>query len=72
MRTGPEGVRLTVADDGRGFDLDEVGPGSMGLRIMRERAEEAGATLDVESDSERGGTRVTVEWVRDAVLAMGG
>ena len=72
VRTGPEGVRLTVADDGRGFDLDEVGPGSMGLRIMRERAEEAGATLDVESDSERGGTRVTVEWVRDAVLAMGG
>ena len=32
-------VMLRVADNGRGFDVDGVAPGHLGLSIMRERAE---------------------------------
>lgn len=32
-------VRLTVRDDGCGFDVAEVGPGHFGLAMMRERGE---------------------------------
>jgi signal transduction histidine kinase len=42
--------RLTVADDGRGFDLGRGGrSGSYGLLGMRERANAIGARLDIES-----------------------
>ncbi len=43
--------RLTVADDGKGFDpTDAAGPGSYGLRGMRERADAIGARLDIDSE----------------------
>lgn len=56
-------VALTVADDGRGFDPDAVSSDHLGLEIMRERAEAAGATLTVESHVS-GGTAVCVRWLR--------
>ena len=54
-------VSLRVRDDGRGFDPGEVGPDSMGLRIMRERLDSVGASLDIDSEPGRG-TTVTAVW----------
>jgi len=43
--------RLTVADDGKGFDAAAVaGDGSFGLQGMRERADAIGARLEIESE----------------------
>jgi signal transduction histidine kinase len=50
-------LTLTVSDDGYGFDLDEIDPDSrFGLKGMREWAETAGGTLEVESQAGRGTT----------------
>jgi signal transduction histidine kinase len=57
-------VTLEVGDDGRGFDAPEAGPEQLGLRIMRERADAVGATLNVASASRRG-TVVTAQWSDD-------
>ncbi len=38
-------VELRIVDNGRGFDVDNVPPGHLGLSIMRERAEAVGADL---------------------------
>jgi GAF domain-containing protein/HAMP domain-containing protein len=54
-------VELHVSDDGRGFDPEGIPPESLGLGIMRERAEAIGAALTVESEIGRG-TEVTVIW----------
>jgi len=54
-------VTLVVGDDGRGFDAPQAGPEQLGLRIMRERAEAVGATLNVVSAIRRG-TVVTAHW----------
>ena len=56
-------VCLTVHDDGRGFDRSGARPGSMGLRTMRERAQELGADFIVESDP-GAGTTVNMTWRR--------
>ena len=48
-------LRLTVADDGRGFDAASAPPpGHFGLIGMRERAARIGATLEVDSHPGRG------------------
>lgn len=52
-------VILEVADDGCGFDLNQVGAGGMGMTSMRELAEEVGGTLQVVSEP-FGGTQVKV------------
>ena len=57
-------VELCISDDGRGFDLESVPPESLGLDIMRERAEAVGAALTVKSEIGRG-TEVVVEWTMD-------
>jgi signal transduction histidine kinase len=38
-------VELRIVDNGRGFDVDNVSPGHLGLSIMGERAEAIGAEL---------------------------
>jgi signal transduction histidine kinase len=38
-------AELRIVDNGRGFDVDNVPPGHLGLSIMRERAEAVGADL---------------------------
>jgi PAS domain S-box-containing protein len=44
----PSGVvELRIVDNGRGFDVDNVTPGHLGLSIMRERAEAIGAELEL-------------------------
>ncbi len=65
--SGPD-VRLTVRDDGRGFDVGAVPSEHLGLRMMRERAEDAGVRVTVESA--RGmGTTVTAVWPKEDVKA---
>jgi signal transduction histidine kinase len=54
-------LRLTITDDGVGFDPAGVTPDHIGLRIMRERAEAIGAQFNVES-SPGEGTQVSVVW----------
>jgi signal transduction histidine kinase len=58
--TGGPHLRVFVADEGRGFDLNVTGVGAQfGLAIMRERAEGVGGTFEVETAPGRG-TRVVV------------
>jgi signal transduction histidine kinase len=56
-----ERVRLTVEDDGSGFDSATAGAGQLGLGIMRERAEAVGAILQVDSKPGEG-TTVVATW----------
>ena len=43
--TAPGRVELRIVDNGRGFDVNNVTPGHLGLSIMRERADGIGAEL---------------------------
>jgi signal transduction histidine kinase len=57
-----DGARVTVADNGSGFDVDRGSPeGHFGLTMMRERAQVAGGTFRIESAS-GSGTIVTAEF----------
>jgi signal transduction histidine kinase len=56
----PLSVRLTVSDDGRGFDPSAIERERLGIRGMERRAKELGGDLRVESNSE-GGTTVTLD-----------
>src|SRR5918992_1130517 len=58
-REGPR-VSLTITDDGTGFDLATAGRDGLGLTSMRDRAEEAGGALTIESRA-GAGTVVKVE-----------
>jgi PAS domain S-box-containing protein len=44
-----DGIRVLIADDGKGFDTSGSFPGHLGLRTMRERAERLGGTLTLTS-----------------------
>jgi signal transduction histidine kinase len=54
-------LELSVSDNGRGFDPNQVKSTSMGLGIMRERADNIGAVLDITSQGNQG-TQVVVTW----------
>ena len=58
---GGAGVLLSVEDDGIGFEPQAEHPGHMGLHTMRERIEELGGTLSIDS-LPGGGTRLRA-WV---------
>jgi PAS domain S-box-containing protein len=60
----PDRTTLTIQDNGRGFDLDSVSAARLGLSIMRERAEETGGQLVIESQVGEG-TRIAVTWLAD-------
>lgn len=58
----PDGVRVVIEDDGCGFDVarsTHLDDQSLGLRVMRERAEGIGGSLELASEPGRG-TRVIV------------
>jgi signal transduction histidine kinase len=57
----PMEITLRVTDDGKGFRQDQIQHDQLGLGIMRERAEDIGARLDIESEP-GGGTRIIVQW----------
>ena len=50
----PEGLSLEVCDNGVGFDPLAAYPGHLGLRSMRERAMNAGGTLEIVSAQDCG------------------
>jgi two-component system sensor histidine kinase NreB len=58
----PDGARLKVQDDGKGFDVEEGEPeGHYGLTMMKERAQVSGGSFRI--DSTRGqGTTVTADF----------
>ena len=59
LETVPHSIRLQVEDDGRGFDPEEVRPGSYGLIGLNERTRLLGGTLWLES-SPGAGTRLDI------------
>lgn len=54
-------VRLSIIDDGHGFDPAQVPAAHFGLRIMRERAASINADLTITSQQEQG-TRIEAAW----------
>jgi signal transduction histidine kinase len=55
----PEGIALTIVDDGVGFEVDRARGNGLGLISMQERVESLGGTLDIRS-SPGAGTRLVV------------
>ncbi|MGE5549420.1 MAG: histidine kinase N-terminal 7TM domain-containing protein, partial [Bacteroidota bacterium] len=61
VEDGPAAARITIRDDGKGFDPAKVdGEKSFGLRIMRDRAAAAGSRLEIGSRPGEGAT-ISVE-----------
>jgi signal transduction histidine kinase/predicted hydrocarbon binding protein len=54
-------VELVIRDDGKGFDPGGITPSSLGIGIMRERADAIGAALTIESQP-GDGTQINVLW----------
>jgi PAS domain S-box-containing protein len=54
-------VVMSIRDNGKGFEKDDVRAQSLGLGIMQERAREINAQIDVESQLNQG-TVVTIQW----------
>jgi signal transduction histidine kinase len=60
------GLRLRIADDGKGFDQSSVPDGHLGLAGMRARAEKIGAAMSVSS---KPGSGTTIEvFLPDAAI----
>lgn len=57
ISASPDEVELEVIDDGRGFSVEKVGAGGMGLANLRDRAALLGGELTIESELSKG-TRV--------------
>jgi signal transduction histidine kinase len=60
LRVNREVVTMEIRDDGTGFDPSGSFPGHLGLQSMRERTEECGGDLQIESVPGKG-TRVGVQ-----------
>lgn len=56
-------VELHITDDGAGFSVGEVNPTSLGLNIMRERADQIQADLSIDSMIGKG-TQIRVSWTK--------
>ncbi|MGH2723351.1 MAG: sensor histidine kinase [Actinomycetota bacterium] len=62
LEPAEDGARVTIRDDGSGFDPDEGSPeGHYGLTMMRERAQVAGGTFRIDS-APGSGTTVIAEF----------
>jgi signal transduction histidine kinase len=61
LESVPNQCKLSIQDNGIGFDLDSVYTEKLGLKIMRERAEDICADLIVESYPNQG-TLVSLLW----------
>jgi PAS domain S-box-containing protein len=67
----PAGVHFNICDNGVGFDPASIKATSLGMRIMRERAEAIGAELSISSEPGKG-VCVEAEWIEkpDMVLSV--
>jgi nitrate/nitrite-specific signal transduction histidine kinase len=54
-------VTMEICDDGCGFSQDQISPDHLGVGIMKERAENIGADLCIESQVGNG-TRISLVW----------
>ena len=74
VRRQDGGVRLSVEDDGKGFDPERVPEGHLGLAGMRARSERVGARFSCTSQPGEGTTvEVTMDGaVLDRLAAAGG
>jgi len=61
LSTRPDGAMMLVHDNGAGFDPSSAAGTSFGLRIMRERSAEIGASLEIDSQV-NAGTDVLLTW----------
>uniref|UniRef100_A0A2A4YWI1 HAMP domain-containing protein n=1 Tax=OCS116 cluster bacterium TaxID=2030921 RepID=A0A2A4YWI1_9PROT len=52
---------IKISDTGRGFDIENVPPSHMGLKIMKERIELIGGSFEIESSPSKG-TTITAIW----------
>ena len=59
VRGASDGIELTIADDGVGFDVDTAWSKGLGLLSVEERVDAIGGTLEIRS-SPGGGTRLKV------------
>ena len=66
----PEGLSLTIVDDGVGFDVDAAWGKGLGLISMGERLEAIGGTLEIRS-TPGAGTRLEVTVPIDVVKRLG-
>lgn len=57
-------IKLTICDNGCGFDPSKKKVGHYGICIMRERAEAIGAQLNILSDLDHG-TKVEIIWTQE-------
>lgn len=62
-------VHLEIKDNGIGFDPSSVRPTSLGMRIMRERAEAIHAHFKLVSQPGQG-TTVTLDWNEDELIPL--
>jgi len=62
----PDSVIIEIRDQGVGFIPTEVAPTSLGLGIMRERAYEIGASIEIVSEIGQG-TQITIIWEKDKI-----
>jgi two-component system sensor histidine kinase DegS len=61
MDVGETLIKVTVDDDGKGFDVEQLdGKGGMGLKVISDRVEMMGGLIETESVVGQG-TRVTFE-----------
>jgi signal transduction histidine kinase len=61
LKSKPNTCRLSINDNGIGFDLDTVNSEKLGLKIMHERAEEVSGKLIVKSAPNHG-TQISLSW----------
>lgn len=59
----PQCLQLFIADNGRGFEVENIRAQSLGVGIMRERAREINARLEINSQVNQG-TWIAVSWER--------
>ena len=61
-------MTLSIADDGAGFDAEEIERG-MGLASMRERIEVSGGTFALHSMPEQG-TEISASWSNETLSLL--
>ena len=73
LRIDRRALRLTIADDGAGFDIaaEASGGQGQGLRSMRQRAEAIGGRVEVTSAPGRGAAIVLEAPIRQSVEGSG-
>lgn len=54
-------AEMIIRDDGVGFDIAALTPESLGLKIMRERAQAAGMRIDIQSEPDAG-AQISLVW----------